>query len=138
MSETSQFPVTPTRPGSHNRPRRGRVGRPENGIGGLARAVMAHLKGDAGAALSSLEPDAPGVAETPETVAARAHLLSELKRHEEAAAEYDKLLALRPAQRRGALPVRRVPVSSGPVTPTRCRASARARSWTRRARTRIW
>src|SRR5580658_8886668 len=60
---------------------------------GLARAVMAHLRGDPSAALRSLPP---GAAETPETAAARAHLLAELKRYEEAVAEYEKLLALRP------------------------------------------
>ena len=43
----------------------------------------------------SLQPGSPGT-ETPETAAARAHLLAELQRYDEAAVEYDKLLELRP------------------------------------------
>jgi tetratricopeptide (TPR) repeat protein len=67
-----------------------------SGLDSLALAVMAHLKGDPGEALRSLEPGLSGEPETPETAAARAHLLAELKRYDEAAAEYEKLLALRP------------------------------------------
>ena len=63
---------------------------------GLARAVMAHLKGDVGAALASLDSGLSGAAETAETVAGRAHLLAELERYEEAGAGYEKLLVLRP------------------------------------------
>lgn len=76
MSETTQFPVTTLDPGSHNGFAEGELAGKTAGDR-LARAVMAHLKGDAGAALTALQPDAPGVAETPETVAARAHLFSE-------------------------------------------------------------
>lgn len=66
---------------------------PDRRMDGLARAVTAHLKGDPAEALHSLEP---GGIDTPETIAARAHLLAELKRYEEAVVEYEKLLAVRP------------------------------------------
>jgi tetratricopeptide (TPR) repeat protein len=67
----------------------------EKPINGLAHAVIAHLKGDAEAALGSLDPAACGK-EGPEMLAARAHLLAELKKYREAVGEYEKLLALRP------------------------------------------
>ncbi len=86
MAKTTQFPVPSSAAPS------------ENGVEALAQAVMAHLKGDPGAALRSLPANG---AATPETAAARAHLLSELKRYDEAAAEYEKLLALRPDNAEG-------------------------------------
>lgn len=90
MAQTTQFPLSSTiAPGDNGRSS-GKQGEP------LARAVMAHLKGDLRGALEALEPNGSGPAETPETVAARAQLLTELKRHEEAAREYEKLLAMRP------------------------------------------
>src|SRR5271154_6987099 len=69
---------------------------PENSIHGLAHAVIAHLKGDPAAALGSLDPSTVSEKEIAETLAARAHLLTELKKYEEAVAEYQKLLARRP------------------------------------------
>src|ERR1700677_3465589 len=69
---------------------------PQKSINGLAHAVIAHLKGDPASALGSLDPAAASEKEIPETLAARAHLLAELKKYKEAVAEYDKLLALRP------------------------------------------
>jgi tetratricopeptide (TPR) repeat protein len=69
---------------------------PEKSVNGLAHAVIAHLKGNPAAALGSLDPGIASESEVPETLAARAHLLAELKKYEEAVAEYDKLLALRP------------------------------------------
>jgi tetratricopeptide (TPR) repeat protein len=69
---------------------------PEKSLNGLAQAVIAHLKGDPAAALGSLDPAAASEKEIPETLAARAHLLAEVKQYREAAGEYAKLLALRP------------------------------------------
>src|SRR5580692_7923132 len=69
---------------------------PEKSINGLAHAVIAHLKGDPASALGSLDTAAVSEKEVPETLAARAHLLAELKKYKEAVAEYEKLLALRP------------------------------------------
>ncbi len=69
---------------------------PEKSINGLAHAVIAHLKGDPAAALGSLDPGTAPEGEVPETLAARAHLLAELKQYGEAAREYERLLALRP------------------------------------------
>lgn len=89
MAQTTQLPLR----ASTATPENGAKGKAANG---LARAVMAHLKGDASAALEALPADGSGEAGTPEALAGRAHLLAELGRHEEAAAEYDKLLALRP------------------------------------------
>jgi tetratricopeptide (TPR) repeat protein len=68
----------------------------EKSVNGLAHAVIAHLKGDPAAALGSLDPAAASEKEVPETLAARAHLLAELKNYREAVADYEKLLALRP------------------------------------------
>lgn len=82
MAQTTESPVTPSVIS-------------ENRVDGLALAVMAHLKGDLGGALRSVDP-ASGGAETAEVVAARAHLLVELQRYEDAVAAYEKLLALRP------------------------------------------
>lgn len=62
-------------------------------IDGLARAAVAHLRGDPAAALGALES---GASATPEVAAARAHLLAEVKRYDEAVAEYERLLAARP------------------------------------------
>jgi protein O-GlcNAc transferase len=69
---------------------------PEKSMNGLAHAVIAHLKGNPAAALGSLDPRTASEREVPETLAARAHLLAELKKDEEAVVEYEKLLALRP------------------------------------------
>jgi tetratricopeptide (TPR) repeat protein len=69
---------------------------PEKSMNGLARAVIAHLRGDAAAALGSLDPATVPEKEVPETLAARAHLLAELKKYEEAVGEYEKLLERRP------------------------------------------
>jgi protein O-GlcNAc transferase len=68
----------------------------EKSDGGLAHAVIAHLKGDPAAALGLLDPGAASEKDVPETLAARAHLLTELKKYKEAVGEYEKLLALRP------------------------------------------
>ncbi|HEY1757306.1 MAG TPA: tetratricopeptide repeat protein [Bryobacteraceae bacterium] len=68
----------------------------EKSISGLAYAVIAHLKGDAAAALGSLDSGIASEKEIPETLAARAHLLAELKKYDEAVGEYEKLLARRP------------------------------------------
>jgi tetratricopeptide (TPR) repeat protein len=69
---------------------------PEKSINGLAHAVIAHLRGDPAAALGSLDPASASEKEIPETLAARAHLLAELKKYQEAVGEYEKLLARRP------------------------------------------
>ena len=69
---------------------------PEKSINALAHAVIAHLKGDPSTALGLLDPAAASEKEAPETLAARAHLLAELKKYKEAVAEYETLLALRP------------------------------------------
>jgi protein O-GlcNAc transferase len=68
----------------------------EKSIEGLAHAVIAHLNGDPAAALGSLDPATVSEREVPETLAARAHLLAELKKYKEAAAAYEELLQLRP------------------------------------------
>src|SRR5256885_1874360 len=60
----------------------------------LAKAVTAHLLGDAAEALGQLESD--GEPDSAERVAARAHLCVELGRREQAAEEYEKLCELRP------------------------------------------
>jgi FimV-like protein len=92
MSQTTQFAVQPD--GSS-------AASSQNGLDSLALAVMAHLKGDPDAALRSLQPDSSNHAEGPETAAARAHLLAELKQYDDAAAEYEKLLELRPQYAEG-------------------------------------
>jgi len=68
----------------------------EKSDGGLAHAVIAHLKGDPAAALGLLDPAGASEKDLPETLAARAHLLAELKNYKDAVGEYEKLLALRP------------------------------------------
>jgi tetratricopeptide (TPR) repeat protein len=60
---------------------------------GLAAAVRAHLKGDAAAALEALRPCTTGDKIHPDVLSARAHLSMELKRYDEAAADYERLLA---------------------------------------------
>ena len=67
----------------------------------LAHAVIAHLKGNPSSALESLDPAAAPEKEVPEVLAARAHLLMELKRYKEALADYQRLLVLRPRYAEG-------------------------------------
>ena len=93
------FPMTssPEAPALNGRPEDARRA---NALS-LASAVRAHLKGDTSGALSALRSNASPAGDTAEVVAARAHLHLELKQFAEAAAEYEKLAALRPSYAEG-------------------------------------